>query len=141
MHCLEGRPPGSTSQPCYPPAEWERLDRWAVDVLESSEKIRRNGAAGGGHSLGTSLEDRARHDGARSSGLSSAKQLVSPVQPGRHLISFSGTSFKKNHILQSCQMAHQYRLCDFSLQSTQISPRSTPSRKTVNTVLPASLCS
>lgn len=38
----------------------ERLDRLAVDVLESSEKMKSNGAVGGGHSSGTSLEDRAR---------------------------------------------------------------------------------
>lgn len=37
----------------------ERLDRLAVDVLESSEKMKKNNAAGGGHNLGTSLEDRA----------------------------------------------------------------------------------
>lgn len=103
---LEGGPPGSKSQPCYPPAEWERLDRLAVDVSESSEKIKRNGAAGRGHSLGTSLEDRPGHR-AHSSSLSSAKQLVSPIQPKRYLISFSGTSFKKNHILQSCPTAQR----------------------------------
>nr|KAF6311876.1 hypothetical protein mPipKuh1_009074 [Pipistrellus kuhlii] len=55
--------------------------------------------------------------------LRSAKQLVSPIQPERDLIYLSGTSFRHNHILQSCPEAQQYRLCGFSLRSIPRLPR------------------
>lgn len=53
---LEGGPPGSKSQPCG--RDWTG---WQLMFQKALEKIKRNGAAGGGHSLGISLEDRPGH--------------------------------------------------------------------------------
>lgn len=97
----------------------------------------RKSPAGRRHSLGNSLEDgfRIAQNGTHISGLKPAKRLVNHIRLEQYLIYFSGTDFKGNNILWSCQTAHQDGLCDFPLKSIRILPRWTQSRKATKTTL------